>query len=137
MFFFVFWGREEGCFFEFFGFFLCVFVFACFFFSFADVYEDGHRHAAKKGRGIMVVDVKCQPSEYYRPSKDLIVVVHVDDFLCSAEMKELEWLYDNLAQIFELKKSLIMKDSEAGSARAQPTSVFRYSRRPQRRTLQM
>ena len=53
-----------------------------------------------------------QPSVYYHPSKDLIVVVHVDDFLCSGEMKELEWLYDNLAQKFELKKSLIMKDSE-------------------------
>ena len=132
-------------------------------------------HAAKGGRGIMVMDVKCaflycvcrrriyielprqdpkhgaadlvgllqkamygtrdapqiwakevqkvmeelgfvismfQPSVYYHPSKDLIVVVHVDDFLCSGEMKELEWLYDNLAQKFELKKSLIMKDSE-------------------------
>ena len=52
-----------------------------------------------------------QPSVYH-PSKDLNVVVHVDDFLCSGEMKELEWLYDNLAQKFELKKSLIMKDSE-------------------------
>ena len=27
-------------------------------------------------------------------------------------MKELEWLHDNLAQKFELRKSLIMKDSE-------------------------
>ena len=47
-----------------------------------------------------------QPSVHYHPSKILIVVVHVDDFLCSGEMKELEWLYDNLAQKFELKKSL-------------------------------
>ena len=53
-----------------------------------------------------------QPSVYCHPSKDLIVVVHLDDFLCSGELKELEWLYDNLAQKFELKKSLIMKDSE-------------------------
>ena len=55
---------------------------------------------------------KFQPSVYYHPSKDLIVVVRVDDFLCSGEMKKLEWLHDNLAQKFELKKSLIMKDSE-------------------------
>ena len=53
-----------------------------------------------------------QPSVYHHPSQDLIVVVHVDDFLCSGEIKELEWLFDNLAQKFELKKSLIMKDSE-------------------------
>ena len=53
-----------------------------------------------------------QPSVCYHPSKDLIVVVHVDDFLCSGEVKELEWLFDNLAQKFELKKSLIKKDSE-------------------------
>ena len=39
-----------------------------------------------------------QASVYHHPSKDLIVVVRVDDFLCSGEMKELEWLFENLAQ---------------------------------------
>ena len=49
---------------------------------------------------------------YCYPSKDLIVVVHVDDFVCSGEMNELEWLFDNLEHKFELKKSLSMKDSQ-------------------------
>ena len=62
--------------------------------------------------GVGFVISMFQPSAYYHPSKDLIVVVHVEDFLCSGVMKELEWLYDNLAQKFELKKSLTMKDSE-------------------------
>ena len=53
-----------------------------------------------------------QPSVYHHPSKDLRVVVRVDDFLCSGEVKDLEWLFDNLAQKFEVKRSMITKDRE-------------------------
>ena len=67
------------------------------------------KEVQKDMEGLGFVISMFQLSENYHPSKDLIVVVPVDDFLCSGEMKELEWLYDNL---FELKKSLIMKDSE-------------------------
>ena len=68
------------------------------------------KEVQKVMEGLGFVISMFQPSEDYQPSKDPFVV-HVDDFLCSGEMKELEWLYDNLAQKFELKKSLIMKDS--------------------------
>ena len=35
--------------------------------------------------GLGIVVSMFQPSVYYHPSKDLLVVVHVDDFLCSGD----------------------------------------------------
>ena len=60
------------------------------------------RRSGKGGGKVMgtlgIVTGVLQASVYHHPSKDLIVVVRVDDFLCSGEMKELEWLFENLAQ---------------------------------------
>jgi hypothetical protein len=42
----------------------------------------------------------------------MLVVVHVDDFMCSGEVKDLKWFYDSLATKFELNKTLITKDRE-------------------------
>ena len=58
--------------------------------------------------GLGFVISMFQPPVYRHPSKDLLVVAHVDDFL----VKDLEWFFDNLAQKFELKRSMITKWEE-------------------------
>ena len=70
------------------------------------------KEVQKAMEGLGFVISVLQPSVYHHPSKDLLVVVHVDDFLCSGGVKDLEWLFDNLSQKFELKRSMIMKDRE-------------------------
>ena len=68
------------------------------------------KEVQKVMEGLGFVISMFQPSVYRHPSKDLLVVVPVDDFLCSREVKDLEWLFDNLAQKFELKRAMITKD---------------------------
>ena len=69
------------------------------------------KEVQKVMEGLGFVISMFQPSVYYHPSGSHRCCTR-GRLLCSGEMKELEWLYDNLAQKFELKKSLIMKDSE-------------------------
>ena len=71
-----------------------------------------HRSGRKVMEGFGFIISMFQPSVFRHPSKDLLVAVHVDDFLCSGEVKDLEWLFDNLVQKFELKRSMITKDRE-------------------------
>lgn len=47
------------------------------------------------------------PSVFSMPEKDMHVVVHVDDFLCVGPWSELEWLYDSLKQVYDLKSTLV------------------------------
>lgn len=54
-----------------------------------------------------------QPSVYYHREKDMIVVVHVDDFLCSGDVADLEWLYKSLKQKYDLKRTLMVKSDES------------------------
>ena len=54
-----------------------------------------------------------QPSVYYHREKDMIVVVHVDDFLCSGNVADLEWLYNSMKQKYDLKRSLMVKSDES------------------------
>ena len=52
-----------------------------------------------------------QPAVYYNLEKDVIVVVHVDDFLCTGDGKALEELHVKLSKAFEIKqKTLSMED---------------------------
>ena len=54
-----------------------------------------------------------QPSVYYHRGKRMVVVVHVDDFLCSGNIDDLEWLYQSLVQKYDMKRDLIRKDTES------------------------
>ena len=54
-----------------------------------------------------------QPSVYYHREKDMIVVVHVDDFLCSGDVADLEWLYNSIKQKYDLKRTLMLKSDES------------------------
>ena len=54
-----------------------------------------------------------QPSVFRHVDKDLVVIVHVDDFLCSGDLNELQWLYKSLAEKYELKQSILNKSQEA------------------------
>jgi hypothetical protein len=48
-----------------------------------------------------------QPSVYYHREKCMLVIVHVDDFLCSGEVMDLEWLYEALKRKYDLKKKIL------------------------------
>ena len=48
-----------------------------------------------------------QPSMYFNKERRLLVVVHVDDFLCAGPKKELEWLFETLSQKYEMSKKIL------------------------------
>ena len=48
-----------------------------------------------------------QPAVYYNLEKDVIVVVHVDDFLCTGDGKALEELHVKLSKAFEIKQKTL------------------------------
>ena len=47
------------------------------------------------------------PCVYYHPKRDLLVVTHVDDFLCSGERTDLRWLRREIEREFEIKGEII------------------------------
>ena len=51
-----------------------------------------------------------QPAVYYHPTKDVMIVVHVDDFLCTGNGEDLEELYALLKQKFDLKQTTLSMD---------------------------
>ena len=51
----------------------------------------------------------AQPSVFHHVERDTIVVVHVDDFLCSGVVEDLQWLYESLAAKYELKQKILDK----------------------------
>ena len=51
------------------------------------------------------------PCLYYHPGRDMFVVVHVDDFLCSGELKDLTWLRTSLEKHYELKGEVLKPNS--------------------------
>ena len=53
-----------------------------------------------------------QPAVYHHPTKDVMVVVHVDDFLCTGNPDDLEELYSLLKQKFDLKRTTLSLDDE-------------------------
>ena len=50
------------------------------------------------------------PSCYYNAEHDMKVVVHVDDFLCTGEKKDLRWLEIELKKHFQLKSEILGPD---------------------------
>ena len=48
-----------------------------------------------------------QPSVYFHRAREMIVTVHVDDFLCSGAAEDLKWLYESLRAKYDLKKVII------------------------------
>ena len=54
-----------------------------------------------------------QPSVYYHKSRGMIALVHVDDFLCSGDEDDLEWLCDGLKDKYDLKRNVMHKGSNA------------------------
>ena len=47
------------------------------------------------------------PCVYYHPGKDILVVTHVDDFLCSGNRSDLRWLSHELNKEFEIKGEMV------------------------------
>ena len=48
-----------------------------------------------------------QPSVYMHDSRDILLVVHVDDFLVAATQEELDWVYAEMSKAYELKRKVI------------------------------
>ena len=47
------------------------------------------------------------PSVFSHQSRDLIVVVHIDDFLCSGSTTDLEWLFDAIRKKYDLTRTIV------------------------------
>jgi hypothetical protein len=54
-----------------------------------------------------------QPSVFYHFEKDILIVVHVDDFLCSGTLEDLKWVYDTLAAKYDLKQNTLDKGRDS------------------------
>ena len=48
-----------------------------------------------------------QPSVYFHVSKKLVVVTHVDDFLCVGPEENLTWLFKGLSAKFEMTRTIV------------------------------
>ena len=48
-----------------------------------------------------------QPSVYHHRVREMIVIVHVDDFMCSGTEMDCKWLYDSLRAQYDLKHTLL------------------------------
>jgi hypothetical protein len=48
-----------------------------------------------------------QPSVYFHREREMVVIVHVDDVLCSGTAKNCEWLYNSLRHKYDLKSSVL------------------------------
>ena len=45
---------------------------------------------------------------YHRP-RNVIVVIHVDDFLCSGKIEDLQWLYESVKKKYDLKYTILSR----------------------------
>ena len=55
---------------------------------------------------------KYQPAVYYHPEKDVVVVVHVDDFLATGDGHMLESLYNELSKKFDIKRKMLSMEDD-------------------------
>ena len=53
-----------------------------------------------------------QPAVYYHPDQDVIVVVHVDDFLATGDGQVLEVLYTELSKKFDIKRKMLSLEDD-------------------------
>merc|ERR1711873_157228 len=53
-----------------------------------------------------------QPAVCYHPEKDVVVVVHVDDFLVTGDREILEALYNELSKKFEIKRKMLSLEDD-------------------------
>ena len=51
-------------------------------------------------------------SVFYHRIRNVIVVIHVDDFLCSGKIKDLQWLYESVKEKYDLKHTILSRDSK-------------------------
>ena len=47
------------------------------------------------------------PCVYFHPQLDLVVVTHVDDFLCSGKLSDLRWLHEAISKEFDIKSETL------------------------------
>ena len=53
-----------------------------------------------------------QSAVYSHPKKSVVIVAHVDDFLCTGDASELEELYAHLSETLELKKKVLSLEDD-------------------------
>ena len=51
-------------------------------------------------------------SVFYHRIRNVIVVIHVDDFLCSGKIEDLQWLYESVKEKYDLKYTILSRDSK-------------------------
>ena len=53
-----------------------------------------------------------QPSVYIHDAKEILLVIHVDDFLVAASQDASDWVYKEVSKVYELKKKIISSAPE-------------------------
>ena len=53
-----------------------------------------------------------QPSVYIHDAKEILLVIHVDDFLVAASQDALDWVYKEVSKVYELKQKMISSAPE-------------------------
>lgn len=51
------------------------------------------------------------PSVYWNEKREIAVVVHVDDSMCTGSTDELHWLFDSIKEQYDLKRHVLEPDS--------------------------
>ena len=53
-----------------------------------------------------------QPSVFVHRGREMLVIVHVDDFLCSGTEADCKWLYDALRKKYDLKSTILYPNTQ-------------------------
>ena len=53
-----------------------------------------------------------QPSVYIHDAKEILLAIHVGDFLVAASQDALDWVYKEVSKVYELKKKIISSAAE-------------------------
>ena len=48
-----------------------------------------------------------QPSVYYHAIREVMLVVHVDDFLAAGTQESLDWVHSEMSRTYDLKRSVV------------------------------
>ena len=66
----------------------------------------------RKLKGLGFIPTVPEPCCFYHKSKELYIVIHVDDFFTVGDKKELEWLAHELKRSYEITHQIFGPDRE-------------------------
>ena len=77
-----------------------------------DAPQTWHKNIWKAMRDLGLEPSTLHSSALYHRLRNVIVVIHVDDFLCSGKMDDMHWLYEAVKEMCDMKHTISRRDSE-------------------------